>query len=108
LKRGFNQGGLDYWRELRTEEEDDWQPGPTYRRGEEGFRGTGSGEAGMGHGLFLLLGRRVPRGPFYIFFFFLFFFFYFLVSFITFANLVQIASNQLCKVSKIQNNNPEQ
>jgi hypothetical protein len=47
-------------------------------------------------------------GVCFIFFSFPFFFFYFLVSFISFANLVQIASNQLCKVSKIQNNNPEQ
>jgi hypothetical protein len=30
--------------------------------------GNGSGEAGMGCGLFLLLGRSVPRGLFYIFF----------------------------------------
>jgi hypothetical protein len=35
-------------------------------------------------------------------------FFCFLISFISFAYLVQIASNQLCKVSEIQNNIPEQ
>jgi hypothetical protein len=52
--------------------------------------------------------ERHPR-PLYLFFFsFLPFLFCFLIPFITFANLVQIASNQLCKVSKIQNNNPEQ
>jgi hypothetical protein len=47
-------------------------------------------------------------GPFHIFLFFLLSFFCFLISLITFANLVQFASNQLCKVSKIQNNILEQ
>jgi hypothetical protein len=48
-----------------------------------------------------------PGAIFYFYFLFFFSFSVFLISFITFANLVQIASNQLCKVSKIQNNNPE-
>jgi hypothetical protein len=34
--------------------------------------------------------------------------FLFSISFTTFAYLVQFASNQLCKVSKIQSNIPEQ
>jgi hypothetical protein len=38
--------------------------------------------------------------PFFVLFLFLFS--VFLISFISFAYLVQIASNQLCKVSKIQ------
>jgi hypothetical protein len=50
--------------------------------------------------------NRSP-GPFLFFFFFSLFLFQFSISFISFANLVQIASNQLCKVSKIQNNIPE-
>jgi hypothetical protein len=49
-----------------------------------------------------------PRVHFHIFLSLLLFFFCFLISLITFANLVQIASNQLCKVSKIQNHIPEQ
>jgi hypothetical protein len=62
----------------------------------------------LGHGLVSLMGQFGSLGPFSIYSFLFLFFFCFLISFITFANLVQIASNQLCKVSKIQNNNPEQ
>jgi hypothetical protein len=50
---------------------------------------------------------RIPGALFHFYFVFSFFFFCFLISLITFANLVQIASNQLCRVSKIQNNIPE-
>jgi hypothetical protein len=50
----------------------------------------------LGHGWLLKLGRKSSPGPF----FFLLFFFCLLVSFIDFSYLVQIASNQLCKVSK--------
>jgi hypothetical protein len=54
---------------------------------------------------FLVLARKVSPGSFYIFIsFFLLFLFCFLISFITFANLVQFASNQLCKVYKIPSN----
>jgi hypothetical protein len=50
-----------------------------------------------------------PWGPFsYFSFSSSFSFSVFLNSFISFAYLVQIASNQLCKVSKIQNNIPRQ
>jgi hypothetical protein len=51
-----------------------------------------------------------PGSNFIFFFSFLLFFFsfsHFLFPFVSFAYLVQIASNQLCKVSKIQNNIPE-
>jgi hypothetical protein len=51
--------------------------------------------------------KRCPLALFYFYFVYFFFFFCFLISFISFAYLVQIASNQLCKVSKIQNNIPE-
>jgi hypothetical protein len=62
-----------------------------------------------GCGLLAVLGRIRCPWPFCTFFSSLFFFlFCFLISLITFVNLVQIASNQLCKVSRIQNNIPEQ
>jgi hypothetical protein len=80
------------------------------RRWEEEIKGVPvRGGKKMGRGPTSVLGRKGPRGPFIHFqFLFFFFFFCFLISFVTFANLVQIASNQLCKVSKIQNHNPEQ
>jgi hypothetical protein len=57
---------------------------------------------------FLCWAEPFPSAPFSFSFLFFFSFSVFLISLITFANLVQIASNQLCKVSKIQNNIPEQ
>jgi hypothetical protein len=63
----------------------------------------------LGHGPLLELGRNVSPWPFYLFFFLSSFsFFCFLISLITFANLVQFASNHLCEVSKIPSNIPEQ
>jgi hypothetical protein len=61
----------------------------------------------LGRGLFSLLGRKASRGPIFLFLF-LFFLFFFCSPFssISFSKLVQIDSNQLCKVPKIQNNNP--
>jgi hypothetical protein len=55
-----------------------------------------------GRGPFRVLGRTVPFGPFIFFPFLFLFLFCFLDYFITFSNLNQIDSNQLCKVSKIQ------
>jgi hypothetical protein len=51
-------------------------------------------------------GPKGSPGSFSYFSFSFSFLFLFSNSFITFSNLVQIDSNQLCKVSKIQNNNP--
>jgi hypothetical protein len=62
----------------------------------------------LGRGWLLFWAGIHPRGPFVYFFFFLLFLFCFLYFFIPFSNLIQIDSNQLCKVSKIQDNNPEQ
>jgi hypothetical protein len=50
----------------------------------------------------------VPRPVFIFILFSSFLFSVILNSFITFSNLIQIDSKQLCKVSKIQNNIPEQ
>jgi hypothetical protein len=70
--------------------------------------GTGSGfskwamaEIGAGP-------KDFPEAYFYFFPLFFFSFFCFLVSFISFSNLVQIDSNQLVKISKIQRNKFEQ
>jgi hypothetical protein len=52
--------------------------------------------------------KRLPGVQIYFYFSFLLFFFCFLKSFIHFSNLIQIDPNQLCKVSKIQNNHTEQ
>jgi hypothetical protein len=49
-----------------------------------------------------------PGVHFYFYFSFASFLFCFLYFFIHFSNLNQIDSNQLCKVSKIQNNHTEQ
>jgi hypothetical protein len=57
---------------------------------------------------FLLWAELVPSGPFSIFDFLSSFLFLFSYFFIPFSNLIQIDSNQLCKVSKIQNNHTEQ
>jgi hypothetical protein len=63
----------------------------------------------MGCGLVSLLGRKSSPGSKSIFISSLFlFFFCFLKSFKHFSNLTQIDPNQLCKVSKIQNNHTEQ
>jgi hypothetical protein len=63
----------------------------------------------VGRGLDSILGRTVsPRVHFHIFLFFSSFLFLFSYFFHNLFNLIQIDSNQLCKVSKIQDNNPEQ
>jgi hypothetical protein len=86
--------GLGLRREIRAEEEDDWQPGPTYRRGEEGSECTGLGYKRWAAGWFLSLGRNVSPGPFSYFSFLCFFSFsVFLISLITFANMIQIKPN---------------
>jgi hypothetical protein len=48
-----------------------------------------------------------PGALLYFYFFFPLFYFCFLYFFTPFSNLNQIDSNQLCKVSKIQNNHTE-
>jgi hypothetical protein len=78
--------------------------------------GTGSGRGVVGPWAVSGFGRKGFPGLFRgwaVFFssfllFFSSFLFLFSISFITFANLVQIASNQLCKVYKIPSNNSEQ
>jgi hypothetical protein len=65
--------------------------------------GTGSGGL-IGPQLIPLTGPKGSRRPFYFFLFSFLFFFCFLISFITFTTLVQFASNQLLKISKIQGN----
>jgi hypothetical protein len=63
----------------------------------------------LGCGLLQVLGRMVSPGPFSVFISsFSFSISVFFISFIHFSNLNQINSNQLCKVSKIQNNHTEQ
>jgi hypothetical protein len=52
--------------------------------------------------------KGLPQARFHFYFVYFFSFSVFLISFISFAYLVQIASNQLCKVSKIQNDIPRQ
>jgi hypothetical protein len=49
-----------------------------------------------------------PGALLYFYFSFALFLFCFLYFFTPFSNLIQIELNQLCKVSKIQNNNTEQ
>jgi hypothetical protein len=61
-------------------------------------RGNGSGRGFLGCGLLLELGRFVCFFSFSVFF----------ISFIHLSNLIQNDSNQLCKVSIIQNNHTEQ
>jgi hypothetical protein len=78
------------------------------RERERGIEGTGSGFASWAAGFFLFLGRRVPRVLFYFFPSFLFLSFLFSIYFISFSNMVQIASNQFVKIPKIQSNIPEQ
>jgi hypothetical protein len=63
----------------------------------------------LGCGLLLELGQIVSPGSNFIFISFSSFpFSVFFVSFKHFSNLNPINSNQLCKVSKIQNNHTEQ
>jgi hypothetical protein len=62
----------------------------------------------LGHGLFSILGQFVAPWPFCIFSYFLLFLFCFLISFITFDFAIQMTSNQLLKLSKIQNINTKQ
>jgi hypothetical protein len=107
MKRGSN-GGIrrDFsWRRKKVTWP--WLVGPTHQRGKEetGYR---FGFLRWAADLFRYWAENRPRGPFSFSFLFFFSFSVFLISLITFANLVQIASNQLCKVSKIQNNIPEQ
>jgi hypothetical protein len=72
-------------------------------------RGNGSGRGFLGCGLLLELGRFVSPGPLFYFYFLCFFSFsVFFISFIHLSNLIQNDSNQLCKVSIIQNNHTEQ
>jgi hypothetical protein len=52
--------------------------------------------------------KRFPGGPFIFLFSFFFSFFFVFLIYSPFSNLIQIDSNQLCKVSIIQNNNTEQ
>jgi hypothetical protein len=71
--------------------------------------GTASGSAGSGPRATSGAGPdRFPGALFYFYFSFLLFYFCFLYLFKHFSNLIQIGPNQLCKVSKIQNNQTEQ
>jgi hypothetical protein len=83
--------------------------GPTWQRGEERAGVPVRGRGDVGPGLASGVGPKiVPGVHFYFYFFFSLFFSVFFNFFIPFSNLIQIDSNQLCKVSKIQNNNTEQ
>jgi hypothetical protein len=87
--------------------------GISCQRRETGLTGGSGLSAGRGRESVPVWGRLpVPvertRGLFLFFSFLFLFLFRFLYFFISFSNLIQIDSNQLCKVSKIQNNNPEQ
>jgi hypothetical protein len=75
-----------------------WQVGPTRQREREKERYRFGEGKKMDRGLLPLLGRKGSSRPFFFLFLFLFFF-YFLISFISFSNLVQIASNQFVKIS---------
>jgi hypothetical protein len=55
----------------------------------------------MGRGLQLVLGLKAPPGSFYIFIFFSSFLFLFSISFVTFANMLQINSTHFHKFCKI-------
>jgi hypothetical protein len=68
-------------RDFRTKVEEDWQPGPTCRRGEEGSGGYRFGRAGWAMGLFWSWAKRVPGVHFHIFFslFFLFSYFFYII-----------------------------
>jgi hypothetical protein len=69
---GFNRGRRftagRRLRDFRTEVEEDWQPGPTCRRGEEGSGGYRFGRTGWAMGLFWSWAERVPGVHFHIFF----------------------------------------
>jgi hypothetical protein len=86
---------------------DMWGPCVRERKREKGTD-LGCGENGPRPDS--VAGPRGSPGPFIYIFFLSFFFllFCFLISFITFSNLVQIASNQFCKIPKIQSNILEQ
>jgi hypothetical protein len=93
----------------RLREEGDDTRGPHGSEGRERAGGTGSGRGDAGPRLASGVGPNGFPGSVSIFISsFLFFFFCFLYFFISFSNLIQIDLNQLCKVSKIQHNNPEQ
>jgi hypothetical protein len=112
IKREINRGGELLWgngrrRDQREEGEPDrvGPPVSVQERGKIPIRVFPSWAAGWFH----FWAERVPWGPvLYFYFLFSFSFFCFLTSFITFANLIQIASNHLCEVSKIPSNIPEQ
>jgi hypothetical protein len=83
--------------------------GPTCLRGKERGLGTASGLRGSGPWARSGAGPNgFPRGLLYFYFLFPLFYFCFLYFFIPFSNLIQIDSNQTCKVSIIQNNHTEQ
>jgi hypothetical protein len=65
--------------------------------GERKKMGTGSGNEDMGRGLFSLLGRMVPRGPFLIFFSFLLFLFLFSYFFYIYCKTPSIQFKQNSK-----------
>jgi hypothetical protein len=69
---------------------------------ERGRVDTSSGFEKMGRGLVLAVGWKCSPGPLTLFPFSFSISFLFSYSFITFANLVQIDSNQFVKFSKIQ------
>jgi hypothetical protein len=71
-----------------------------------GCTGSGLGIAGP-QTPFSVGPKGLPRPLFYFSFSFLLFFFCFLISFIDFANLVQIDSNQFVKFPRIQHSNLE-
>jgi hypothetical protein len=77
--------------------------GPTLSARREKEKGTDSGMIRWAAGSFFLLGRTVPFGPFFLLFF-LFSFSGFPISFILFANLIQIKPNHFQKFSKNQCN----
>jgi hypothetical protein len=77
LKRRGKVTGNGRRRGFRSELEDDWQVGPSCRRGKRGGWGTGSVAAGMGRGLLSSLGRTVsPRSNLIFISSFSFFFFW--------------------------------
>jgi hypothetical protein len=101
MERGFGElpGKKSGWRLGMMRWPNMWGPHVRERKREKS--GTGLGGL-IGPRLIPLTGPKGSRRPF--FFSLSFFFFCFLISFITFATLVQFASNQLLKISKVQGN----
>jgi hypothetical protein len=83
--------------------------GPTCRRGEEEAGYRFGGGVLLGRGLLLELGQIVSPGAL-LYFISPLLLFPFLISLFLqiLSNLIQKDSDQLCKVSKIQNNHTEQ